>query len=442
MICFADPDQTIKKPIKGKILPFQTFKQASYFTYKQDESGQIQSEILHSKKDCSHGQQNERIDQNNLLLEKEILIDQEKVNKSPTQINEEKQKNIQREFDLQKIEQKLNTSEKSITNNNKTNQDFNDQQQEQNNQYEECQFINITILVDLKQYGMQFEIEEQEDQKNDFTSSSEYQFSKLRDINNLSYYSKKLSDFINLPEENLILTKYKNNSNEEEDVFIGNLVQQKQSQEIILKVLYNKDEKYEVEKEIQIIRAFEQEYNRDILIRYLEIQNNNHLILLNKEMYCRIEKSIDTLKNKEIRVWKEEEFNEKLSQKLKGENDLEDEFIKFKSFQKQIQLLLMKENVYEQMQPRSELLNMLKCMVDSMVQEEQINRKDCLELHKYIFESIMKINCDDFLNRYLKEKYRNLELKQYDQNKDMPYFQEVLLYYSQVQLKIIQKLVQ
>ncbi|KAL4490009.1 hypothetical protein ABPG72_009308 [Tetrahymena utriculariae] len=96
------------------------------------------------------------------------------------------------------------------------------------------------------------------------------------------------------PHERLLLTKYKNSLNEEDDVFAGNFVQYMQMQEIVLKILYKReqDEKQQVEKEIQIIRVFEQEYNRDILLRHLNIQNN-HLILLNREIYSRIEERID-----------------------------------------------------------------------------------------------------------------------------------------------------
>ncbi|KAL4461162.1 hypothetical protein ABPG72_009050, partial [Tetrahymena utriculariae] len=147
------------------------------------------------------------------------------------------------------------------------------------------------------------------------------EFTKLKDWNNKTLQIYQFQPFK--------ITECLDSNSENEKRFQGisqELNQQQQKQLILFIVKFGSD-KQQIDQEIQIIKAFEQQSNQEILIKYLSLSDDERVFILDQQEYFKIETQIPTLiqevskNNTTIKVWDEEQILKKYKLKLVKESD-------------------------------------------------------------------------------------------------------------------------
>ncbi|KAL4500325.1 hypothetical protein ABPG73_011433 [Tetrahymena malaccensis] len=73
---------------------------------------------------------------------------------------------------------------------------------------------------------------------------------------------------------------------------------------------------------------------------------------------------------------------------------------------------------------------------EKMISQQPTNRYECQELHKQFIQLFLQEQSKDFFEKYLLKINQITDLFDEDNNKDIPYFQELKLYYYQIALQI------
>ncbi|EAR91112.1 tetratricopeptide repeat protein (macronuclear) [Tetrahymena thermophila SB210] len=308
-----------------------------------------------------------------------------------------------------------------------------------------------------------------------FQQQKEFIFESLK---NKNYY---LCEYLNSGGEGIIFQGYK---------FII-----KEKQDVVFKILFNCDKK-ELEHEIKIMKLFEQyicvvkyidfiKINEEVDVLVLEkcqFSLKDELDLIQKTKQFPLNKLLQVIFNlldglTQLRIYNILHLDIKPQNilltksnnyvytdfgisSIKRENQQiyikgltkyyaspeqieEDSNIDFQSdifsLGKTFEIIL---NIFEKIQKSNykEIIGKFNMIIQqNMIQNDSKQRSKCLELSQYFFQQALKEKaCHSFLIQYMDQIKLILKLQPYDNNKEIPYFLQISLYYNQSLLSLQQ----
>ncbi|EWS75510.1 tetratricopeptide repeat protein (macronuclear) [Tetrahymena thermophila SB210] len=97
---------------------------------------------------------------------------------------------------------------------------------------------------------------------------------------------------------------------------------------------------------------------------------------------------------------------------------------------------------YKKQEDEFLVLKFNQIVQQKMIQNQKDQRKSCLELHEEFLKLLIECNCQEFLQEYLQKIKYILKLFPYDDNKNITYFLDLMLYYNQKTYEIYQYFLQ
>ncbi|KAL4481889.1 hypothetical protein ABPG74_007978 [Tetrahymena malaccensis] len=319
---------------------------------------------------------------------------------------------------------------------------------ETQNQKENCFEKEYTIkqLVIESKFSDQFNQQNVQAYQDDSLSlndnqnvNTEYLNDVDEDIQFRQYFTELMSQIqFDLSKKNYYLTELVDSS-EYEDMYTG--YQNKDSSQILLfklfyypsqqnKQIYRQNKDFE-NKQSKLIDLTDLQYQQ---IMYQDVEKLIMVIEWYEKSSLKSDRIIYVSNQAKILVMKQDNYNQILN-KCKSDNLTDfkaDVFSLGKTFLDIIQ-------VYKQQSKQKTFITNFENLIKKKMANDKVEeRSNCIELHKDILKIINQLNSNEFFKQYLSNINNILDQLPENNDKDIPYFTQLSLYYSQTALDISQ----